>query len=201
MTDGNSAKGRADAAIDTLPKELEPIAAAIADQKLPPVEAWSPDRTVKIPMRIGRDGTWYYEGTPILRLPLVRLFASVLRRDANGQIYLVTPGEKYNIEIDDAPFVAKDMTISGSGADQVIAFQTNVDDYVIVSKDHPLFMNEDGPAVGPSPYVHVRGGMNALLSRPVYYRLVEAASAHPDKPHIMGVWSKGQFFALGSLEA
>lgn len=200
MTDDNSAKGRADAASDTLPKELVPIAAAIADQKLPPVGAWAPERTVKIPMRIGRDGTWYYEGTPILRLPLVRLFASVLRRDADGRIYLVTPGEKYDIEIDDAPFVAKDLTISGVGQDQVIAFQTNMDDYVIVSKEHPIFMNQDGPAVGSSPYVHVRGGLNALLSRPVYYKLVDSAAPHPDTPNIMGVWSKGHFFELGRLE-
>lgn len=201
MTDGNSAKGRADASIGTLPKELAPIAAAIAGQKLPPVSTWTPARTLKIPMRIGRDGTWYYEGTPILRAPLVRLFASVLRRDIDGQIYLVTPGEKYVIEIDDAPFVATDMTISGEGSASVIAFQTNTDDYVIASKENPIFLDDGGPAVGASPYVHVRSGLNALLSRPVYYRLVEAASAHPPEDDVVGVWSKGQFFALGRVDA
>lgn len=195
----NSAKRRVDEAIGTLPKDLEPIAAAIAGQKLPPVDKWSPQQTLRIPMRIGRDGTWYYEGTPINRLPLVRLFASVLRREPDGQICLVTPGEKYEIEIDDAPYVAKDLTISGEGEGQIIALQTNTDDYVIAGKDNPIFMDETGPAVGASPYVHVRSGLNALLSRPVYYQLVDRAVPSPKNDASVGVWSKGQFFILGSL--
>lgn len=201
MTQDNSAKGHMDEVIGTLPEALAPIAAAIADQKLPPVDKWSPKTTLRIPMRIGRDGTWYYEGTPINRPPLVRLFASVLRRDPDGQIYLVTPGEKYEIEIDDAPFVAKDMTISGEWETQIIAFQTNTDDYVIAGKDNPVFMDESGPAVGASPYVHVRSGLNALLSRPLYYQLVEQCVPSPKGDGTVGVWSKGQFFALGAVEA
>jgi len=201
MTQDNPAKGSAASALTGLPKDLEPIAQAIADQKLPPVAKWTPPRTVKIPMRIGRDGTWYYEGSRIQRPALVRLFASVLRRDPDGKIYLVTPGEKYDIDIDDAPFVAQEMTVSGEGEAQVIAFQTNTDDYVIVSKDNPIYMDDTGPAVGASPYVHVRGGLNALISRPVYYQLVERAVPQPGRPHVLGVWSKGQFFALGEIEA
>jgi len=199
MTYENPAKGRADGTIGSLPKELEPIARAIADQQLPPVAQWSPRKTIKIPMRIGRDGTWYYEGTRIERPALVRLFASVLRRDPDGKIYLVTPGEKYDIDIDDAPFVAKDMTVSGFDEAQVIALQTNTNDYIIVDKDHPIYMDEAGPAVGASPYVHVRAGLNALISRPIYYQLVERATAHPDDDNILGVWSKGHFFPLGEV--
>ncbi|MEM9880616.1 MAG: DUF1285 domain-containing protein [Pseudomonadota bacterium] len=201
MTHDNSAKGRAVDALGSLPKELEPIALAIADQKLPPVASWSPRRTVKIPMRIGRDGTWYYEGSRIQRPALVRLFASVLRRDPDGKIYLVTPAEKYDIEIDDAPFVAKDMTVSGDGDAQIIALQTNTDDYVIVSKDNPIYMDDAGPAVGASPYVHVRAGLKALISRPIYYQLVERAIPQPGNLKMLGVWSKGQFFALGEIDA
>lgn len=200
MTNDNPAKGRAEDMIGSLPKALEPIAKAIADQKLPPVEKWAPTRTLKIPMRIGRDGTWYYEGTPIPRPALVRLFASVLRRDPGGEIFLVTPGEKYEIDIDDAPFVAKDITITGEGEAQVIAFQTNTDDYVIAGKDHPIFIDDSGPSVGYSPYVHVRAGLNALLSRPIYYQLVELAQPNPKDPNSVGVWSKGQFFQLGTID-
>lgn len=200
MTVGKSAKGRANSIENEVPETLRPIVQAIADQKLPPVHKWSPPVTVKIPMRIGRDGQWYYEGSRIDRPALVRLFASVLRRDPDGKVYLVTPGEKYDIEIDDAPFVARELTVSGEGEAQILAMRTNVDDYVILNSDNPLFMDESGPAVGPSPYVHIRSGLNALVSRPVYYQLVDMAVPHPSKASTLGVYSKGHFFALGSLD-
>ncbi|MEM7568830.1 MAG: DUF1285 domain-containing protein [Pseudomonadota bacterium] len=199
MTVGKSAKSRADADENEVPEQLRPIVQAIADQKLPPVHKWAPPVTIKIPMRIGRDGSWYYEGSRIDRPALVRLFASVLRRDPDGKVFLVTPGEKYDIDIDDAPFVARELTVSGAGPDQVLATRTTVDDYVILSENHPLFMDESGPAVGASPYVHVRAGLNALVSRPVYYQLVDLAVPSPADPNVLGVYSKGHFFPLGSL--
>ncbi|MEO0411172.1 MAG: DUF1285 domain-containing protein [Pseudomonadota bacterium] len=199
MTVGKSANSRVETRGEGVPEQLKPIVQAIADQKLPPVQNWAPPVTIKIPMRIGRDGQWYYEGSRIDRPPLVRLFASVLRRDPDGRVYLVTPGEKYDIDIDDAPFVARDLTVSGKGDDQILALRTNVDDYVIIGQDNPLFMDDTGPAVGASPYVHVRGGLNALVSRPVYYDLVELAVPSAKDPDILGVISKGQFFPLGSL--
>ncbi|MEM1020891.1 MAG: DUF1285 domain-containing protein [Pseudomonadota bacterium] len=201
MTADNSANGRVDKDEVSIPPELRPVVKAIADQSLPPVDKWMPTRLIKIPMRIGRDGQWYYQGTPIPRPALVRLFASVLRREPDGDIYLVTPGEKYQIDIDDAPFVAKELTVSGSGEDQVLAMRTNMDEYVIISEDNALFMDDGGPSVGASPYVHVRGGMNALVSRPVYYELVDLAVPSAADPNVMGVYSKGGFFSLGTVTA
>lgn len=155
-------------------------------------------------IRIDRDGRWYYQNSPIGRMGLVKLFASVLSRDEDGVYWLTTPAERGTIEVEDAPFVAVEMTVAGAGADQVIALRTNLDDWVEVDRDHPVWLNTDA-ADGPTPYVHVRNGLNARIARPVYYDLVALAvegkcevEASPEKGTI-GVWSKGQFFPLGSI--
>jgi hypothetical protein len=122
---------------------------------------------------IRADGTWFYLGTPIGRMPLVQLFSSVLRKDADGKTYLVTPVEKVGIRVVDAPFVAVEMDVSGEGDSRVITFRTNVGDVVEVGPEHPLrFVDEDATG-GLKPYVLVRGRLEALVARPVMYELVE----------------------------
>jgi hypothetical protein len=151
-------------------------------------------------IRIARDGTWYYHGSPIRRLPLVKLFASVLRREADGDYWLVTPAERGRIEVEDAPFVAVELEASGQGRDQSLTFRTNLDDRVVADESHPLRVATD-PATGePRPYLLVRPGLEALLLRPVFYHLVERGqeAAIDGEPHF-GVWSNGKFFPLGNL--
>jgi hypothetical protein len=154
-------------------------------------------------MRIARDGTWFYHGSPIGRKPLVKLFASVLRREHDGTYWLVTPVERGRIVVDDAPFLGVELDASGAGADQILVLRTNVDDSVAIGPDHPLRVAEDAASGEPSPYVLVRRGrdgrpgLEARLARPVFYELVERAVPDPHDPARLGVWSSGAFFALG----
>ena len=144
-----------------------------AGKGLPPVERWNPDFCGDIDMEIRADGTWFYLGTPIGRMPLVQLFSTVLRKDADGKTYLVTPVEKVGIRVVDAPFVAVEMNVSGEGDERVITFRTNVGDVVEAGPDHLLrFVTEDETG-GLKPYVLVRGRLEALVARPVMYELVE----------------------------
>lgn len=146
-------------------------------------------------MRIARNGTWYYRGSPIERKPLVTLFSSVLKRDAEGQYWLETPVERGRIDVDDAPFTAVELTIRGDGPDQKLIFRTNLDETVAAGPDHPLRVAFDESTGEPSPYVLVRDGLEALLTRPVYYELVERVEEDRETGHL-GVWSDGVFFAL-----
>ncbi len=151
-----------------------------------------------IDIRIGRDGTWFYHGSPIGRKPLVRLFASVLRREADGEYWMVTPVERARIRVDDAPFVAVAMTVLGSGRDQCLQFHTNVDATVVAGLPHPLRVTIDAESGEPSPYVMIDAvrGLEALVARTVFYDLVELAEE--DTMGALGVWSAGTFFVLGS---
>ena len=152
-------------------------------------------------IRIGRDGTWYYHGSPIGRKPLVKLFSTILRRDDEGRYWLITPVEKGLIEVDDVPFVAVEMTAEGSGDDQTVTLRTNLDDYVVVDAAHPLRVEEDPVSGEPSPYVLVRDNLEARLARAVYYHLVEIGEERQlDGETVFGIQSGGQFFRLGSLE-
>ena len=143
-------------------------------------------------LRIARDGTWHYRGSPIRRLPLVRLFASVLRRDDDGGYWLVTPVERGRIEVDDVPFTGVELRVAGTGADSALDLRTNLDAWVEIGPDHPLRFDErEGAAV---PYVTVRPGLEARVERAPYYQLVDLAlDADLDSP---GVWSRGAFYAL-----
>jgi len=152
-----------------------------------------------IGMRIARDGTWFYHGSPITRKPLVKLFSTVLRREADGAYYLVTPAEKARIQVDDAPFVAVAVEAEGEGRDRVLRFRTNVDEIVIADADHPIRVAYDSADGEPAPYVMVRDGLEALINRPVFYELVELGAAAEDGRNY-GVWSAGAFFSLGALE-
>ncbi len=154
-----------------------------------------------IDMRISRDGTWFYHGSPIGRKPLVRLFASVLHRDGDGKYWLETPAEKCGIQVDDAAFLAVAMEISGAGAACSIEFRTNVDEIVTVDADHPIRVETNLETGEPSPYVWVRDGLEALIARAVFYDLVELGEERAiDGETLFGVWSNGVFFPLGRLE-
>ena len=153
-------------------------------------------------MRIARDGTWYYHGTPIGRKPLVKLFASVLRHEPDGCYYLVTPVEKGRIEVDDAPFIAVELFREHDGQEQALRFRTNLDEHVTADADHPIRVTFDPGTDEPAPYVLVRDGLEALIARSVYYDLVEfGVEVGPSHDRVFGVWSSGSFFALGRLEA
>jgi hypothetical protein len=157
------------------------------------VEKWNPPYCGDIGMRIRADGVWLYQGSPIGRMPLVKLFASVLRRDADGRHYLVTPVEKVDVAVDDAPFLAVEMEVRGEGHDQTLIFRTNVDDAVACGPGHRMRFALEQPSGGLKPYVRVRGRLEALVARSVYYDLMELAVREHNVP---GIWSGGVFFPL-----
>jgi uncharacterized protein len=145
-----------------------------AGKGLPPVDRWEPPFCGDIDMEIRRDGTWFYMGTPIGRAALVELFSTVLRKDVDGKTYLVTPVEKVGIRVEDAHFIAVEMDVAGAGEAQVLTFRTNVGDVLEAGPAHPMRFVTDGANGGLKPYVHVRGRLEALLSRPVMHQLVAA---------------------------
>ncbi|GLK76866.1 hypothetical protein GCM10008171_21200 [Methylopila jiangsuensis] len=161
-----------------------------------PVHLWNPERCGAIDMVIRADGSWTYNGSPIGRPALVKLFATVLRRDADGYV-LVTPAEKLDITVEDAPFVAVEMASDGEGRDRRLRFRTNVDEAVDAGPEHPLRF-EAAPDGGFKPYVRVRGDLWALAARPVVYDLVELAEEHDGA---LGVWAGGAFFPFGEAAA
>ncbi|HLZ77700.1 MAG TPA: DUF1285 domain-containing protein [Sphingomonas sp.] len=176
---------------------LGDIAAFATDGRLPPVERWNPDHCGDSAMRILVDGTWLHEGSPISRPALVRLFSTLLRREPDGGHVLVTPVEKLSIAVDDAPFLAVEMESAGEGPARHLAFRTHVGDVVVAGPGHPLVVEDRGH--GAHPYLRVRGGLDALVARPVYYALANLALDEPAGPHgQVGLWSDGAFFPLGS---
>ena len=176
-------------ALDRLSAAVE---AAAGTRGPPPVERWNPPFCGDIDMRIAADGTWFYGGTPIGRPALVKLFASILRRDPE-RFVLVTPVERVGIAVEDAPFLAVEMAVEGEGTGQAIAFRTNVDDLVRVDAAHPLRFEKD-EAGGVKPYVRVRGDLWALVTRALTYDLVELGEDREvDGATMFGV-SAGQMF-------
>lgn len=165
---------------------LAEISQAVAERRLPPVEQWNPAKCGDSAMRIARDGTWYHEGAPIRRQAMVRLFASLLRREADGQYVLVTPVEKLDIAVEDAPFVAVEVASEGHGTARRLAFRLNTDEPVVAGPDHPVRL------VDGRPYLTVRAGLDAAIARPVYYELAEMVLADGNDPP--GLWSDGAFF-------
>jgi hypothetical protein len=152
----------------------------------------------EFPIHISRDGTWWHEGSPIRRLPLVKLFASVLRRAEDGSFQLVTPAERGRITVEDAPFIAVELTVAGEGRDQVLTFRTNVDDTVSAGEDHPIRIWTDEVTQAPNPYILVKPGLEARLTRAVFYQLVESGrEERVGQATQFGVWSQGKFFPLG----
>ena len=179
------------------PIELQGLSLAelqklIDKRRLPPVDRWNPERCGHSGMRIARDGTWYHEGDPIRRPAMVRLFSTVLRREPDGRHVLVTPAEKLDIDVETTAFRALEMSVQGEGRDQMIGFRLDSGDAVILGPDHPLSI-VDGDS-GLSPRLLVRHGLEAELTRAVYYELAELALAGGRDPP--GVWSSGAFFPL-----
>jgi len=167
---------------------LAEIAQAAAERRLPPVAQWDPPHCGDSAMRIARDGTWFHQGEPIGRPAMVRLFASLLRREPDGRHVLVTPVEKLDIAVEDAPFVAIEAKSEGKGRDRHLAFRLNTDEPIIAGPDHALRM------IDGRPYLTVRAGLEAALARPVYYELAELALDEGADPP--GLWSNGVFFPL-----
>lgn len=152
-------------------------------------------------IKILKNGTWLHQGRPIVRQNLVKLFASVLRRDEIGDFWLQTPAERGRIEVEDAPFMAVELRRDGAGRGQMLHFRTNVDDWVALDAAHALYLRA-APETGLlEPYIHIRGGLEAKIARSVYYELAGLVENAPDDEHLYGVYSGGVFFPLMPLEA
>lgn len=171
--------------------------AAASNRGLPPVDKWNPEFCGDLDMEIRADGTWFYMGTPIGRQPLVRLFSTVLRKDADGKTYLVTPVEKVGIRVEDAPFVGVEMSVTQRDGHQVLTFRTNVGDVVEAGPDHTLRFEIAGENDELKPYLHVRGRLEALISRPVMYDIVELGEpVEIDGREMFAVRSGGSVFPM-----
>jgi len=178
---------------------LDALGEVRGKSKLP--ERRAPQDCGDIGLRIARDGAWYYQDSAIRRRPLVKLFASVLRREKDGRYYLVTPAEKALVHVEDAPFLVVAMEVKGSGKRQRLTFRTNLDEMVEAGPEHPLSfrVEKSGSFI---PFVLVRDGLQARLTRPVYYELVgPAATETKEGKKEMGVWSGGTFFPFPKLRA
>jgi hypothetical protein len=179
-------------------KAFDQVAARLVPS--PPQPRRQPEDCGHFDITIARDGTWFYRGSPIGRMPLVRLFSTVLRRDAEGTYWLETPVERGRITVEDAPFVVVELMRQGEGREQELIFRTNIDETVAADAEHPLRV-VNNPSSGPNPYILLRDGLEARLNRTVFYELVELA--HEERiggESVLGVWSKGQFFPLGPVE-
>ena len=169
---------------------LAEVAQAVSEQRMLPVDQWHPTHCGNSDMRIARDGTWYHQGSPIGREAMVKLFASILRRETDGSYVLVTPGEKLDIVVDDVPFIAVEIKATGVHQSRTLTFRLNTGDLVVAGPDHPLRFAE-------TPYVLVRGGIEARIARPVYYELAALALDEGGTPP--GLWSGGMFFAIETV--
>ena len=175
---------------------LAASAAAAAGKGLPPVHKWNPPDCGDLDIRIARDGTWFYLGTPIGRFELVKLFSSILRKDGDRYV-LVTPVEKVGIQVDDAPFVAIDFEAEGAGDAQILTFETHVGDRTTAGPDAPIRVVRDEVTGEPSPYVLVRANLEALIDRKSFYRLIDLGAHHVvEGESWFGLWSQGVFFPV-----
>ncbi|MEL6686411.1 MAG: DUF1285 domain-containing protein [Pseudomonadota bacterium] len=159
-----------------------------------PVERWNPDYCGEMDLIIKADGSWWHEGGRITRSGLVELFASVLRKDTDGRTYLVTPVEKLGIQVERTHFLAVRVDAIGKGETQRLFFKTNLDETVEVGPEHPIIVETDPNTLEPDPRVIVRGRLEAAISRPVFYELVDLAV---ERDGVLGLWSGGEFFPLG----
>ena len=151
-------------------------------------------------IRINREGTWFYNDSPIRRIELVQLFSSVLHRDHQDRYWLLTPSEKGEITVEDAPFMAVELLVKGEGEKQCLNFRTNIDEIVQANTTHPLKFLVDAETGEPSPYILVRKNLQAKLTRSVFYQLVDlGVEKQEENKNIFGVWSNGKFFVIGQL--
>ncbi len=175
---------------------LDEIMKQVGNQSYPPVHLWNPEFCGDIDMVIKSDGSWYYMGTPITRERMVRLFSTILRKDDDGKTYLVTPVEKVGITVEDAPFTIIAMEVVGAGEDSAISFTTNIGDIVLLDDEHALRVEINAKSGEPRPYVLVRGRLEALISRSVFYELVELAE---EKDGNLVIKSARKTFTLGAV--
>ena len=175
--------------------------AARAGKGAPPVERWNPPFCGDLDMEIRSDGSWWYLGTPIGRMPLVQLFSSVLRKDDDGKTYLVTPAEKVGIRVADAHFLAVELAVTGEGENQVLTFRTNVGDVVEAGREHALRFVEDEETGGMKPYLHVRGRLEALVTRAMTYELLALGEeVTMDGRAVWAVRSGGEIFPIMGMD-
>ncbi|MBM1689666.1 DUF1285 domain-containing protein [Sulfitobacter geojensis] len=171
---------------------LAEAARAAKTRGLPPLEKWNPPFCGDLDMHIKRDGTWFYEGTPIGRPELVKLFSTILWREGD-KYFLVTPVEKVGITVEDAPFVAVDFEVEGEGVAQKLSFISNVGDAAVAGPSNPIRVERDPETGEPAPYVLIRRNLEALIDRKSFYRLVELGVHHEGW---FGLWSQGAFFGI-----
>jgi uncharacterized protein len=184
------------ATLQQIVAQLAAEAGANGARKLPPVDLWNPERcSTEGDFRIRADGTWFHDGAPFTRPALVRLFSTILRKDEDGSTWLVTPGEKVAVQVEDAPFLAVRAERIGEGADQAVAFTTNVGDVVVAGADHPLRVEIDPTTQEPRPYVRIRGRLDARILRPQFYDLVDWAEP---RDGVLTLVSQGVSFPLGA---
>ncbi|MGB5871663.1 MAG: DUF1285 domain-containing protein [Albidovulum sp.] len=177
-------------------ENLASAAKAAGKKGPPPVHLWNPPFCGDLDMEIRRDGTWFYLGTPMGRMGLVKLFSSIIRKDGDDY-FLVTPVEKVGIRVIDAPFVATDFTATGAGRDQILTFTTHVEDEATAGPDHPIRVVRDPETGEPSPYVHIRANLEALIDRKTFYRIVDlCVHEEHEGAKWFGLWSSGQFFPI-----
>ena len=181
---------------------LESLTTALGKQRGPaPVHLWDPPFCGDLDMRIAADGSWHYLGTPIGRPAMVRLFASVLKREGE-RYFLVTPVEKVGITVDDAPFLAVEMETEGAGAERALIFRTNVDDVVRCDAGHALRFEPEAGTGGIKPYIHVRRDLWALVTRALFFDLVALGETRTlDGREMFGIASAGSFFPMAPAEA
>ncbi len=174
---------------------LAKAASAVAKGRGPaPVHLWNPEFCGDLDIRIAKDGVWYYLGTPIGREPLVKLFSNILKREGDN-FFLVTPAEKVGITVDDAPLFVVDFARTGDGSEQLLRLITKTDETVTVDADHAIRVILDAVTGEPSPYVHIRSGLDARIDRKTFYRLVDLGTNEPrDGTDWFGLWSAGVFF-------
>lgn len=193
----NSPTGGMDKQTDSqTPRDPFAMVSEIKTQGPAPVHLWDPPYCGDIDLVIRRDGTWVHEGRPIRRPAMVRLFASILKREADGRIYLVTPVEKVGITVEDCPFLVVDMVVENPGISQTVLFTTNTDETVCLDQDHPLKIDTVDDSNEPHPVLMVRNGLQGLLTRAVFYRLAELAQSNTGESGELGIRSAGTFFKL-----
>lgn len=181
---------------------LSQLIRSSADDRKPPLESWNPSTTSDIGLRISADGDWHYQGSAIRRPALVKLFASILRREADGKHYLVTPVEKVVVAVEDAPLLAVELWAEGEGADRALSLRSNLDDLIAPGEDHPIRFGRDESTGAPKPYFAVRHGLEALATRSVYLELVDLGAVEDvSGERLFGLWSRGRFFPMAPAEA
>ena len=190
MAQERQANGESAGGLEAITRSVQ---AAPRNREAAPVHLWNPPYCGDIGLAIRADGTWLYRGSPITRRPLVELFASVLRKDEDGKTYLVTPAEKVDVAVADAPFLGVELRIEGEGQEGQVGVRTNLDTWVTIGEDHPVRFVMQEPAGGLKPYVLIRGRLEALMTRAAYLDLVEHATRSGDEP---GFWSGGRWWAL-----